>query len=140
MRLEKDGGAFWLAGLGDQWAFWPAPGRQRAGQGSYGVDDLAGTLAQVTTMRPSSSWRTSPIFSRKCRTASRSLSAGHTHGGQVRMLGYAPVVPSRFGSRYVYGHIVERRPQPHRLGGLGCSGLPVRFGAPPEIVMIELAA
>jgi predicted MPP superfamily phosphohydrolase len=24
--------------------------------------------------------------------------------------------------------------------GLGCSGVPVRFGAPPEIVMIELTA
>ena len=23
VRLEKDGQAFWLAGLGDQWAFWP---------------------------------------------------------------------------------------------------------------------
>jgi len=24
--------------------------------------------------------------------------------------------------------------------GLGCSGVPVRFGAPPEIVVIELTA
>lgn len=23
MRLKKDGQAFWIAGLGDQWAFWP---------------------------------------------------------------------------------------------------------------------
>ena len=66
--------------------------------------------------------------------------SGHTHGGQIRMLGYAPVVPSRFGNRYVYGHIVEQKRHLIVSAGLGCSGLPVRFGATPEIVMIELAA
>ena len=51
-----------------------------------------------------------------------------------------PIVPSKFGARYVYGHIVEDGRNLIVSGGLGCSGLPVRFGAPPEIVMIELGA
>ena len=54
--------------------------------------------------------------------------AGHTHGGQVRLFGYAPVVPSRFGARYAYGHVVEAGRNLVVSGGLGCSGIPVRFG------------
>jgi predicted MPP superfamily phosphohydrolase len=66
--------------------------------------------------------------------------AGHTHGGQVRVLGYAPFVPSRFGDRYVYGHVVEKGRNLIVSGGLGCSIAPVRLGSPPEIVVIELDA
>jgi predicted MPP superfamily phosphohydrolase len=65
--------------------------------------------------------------------------AGHTHGGQVRILGYAPVVPSRYGDRYVYGHKVEQGRHLIVSGGLGCSTLPIRFGSPPEIVLVDLA-
>jgi predicted MPP superfamily phosphohydrolase len=63
--------------------------------------------------------------------------SGHTHGGQVRLFGWSPVVPSRYGSRLAYGHmrincdlIVS--------GGLGCSVLPFRLGVPPEIVLVTL--
>ena len=71
--------------------------------------------------------------------------SGHTHGGQVRLFGHSPVVPSRFGNRYAYGHIIEPRPDgsdAHLVvsGGLGCSIAPVRFGVPPEIVLLELGA
>ena len=66
--------------------------------------------------------------------------AGHTHGGQIRLLGYAPVVPSRYGTRYAYGHIIEEGRNMVVSGGLGCSGIPVRFGSPPEVVMLELGA
>ena len=58
----------------------------------------------------------------------------------MRFFGYAPYVPSKFGNRYVYGHIVEGGRNLIVSGGLGCSGLPVRFGAPPEIVIVELGA
>jgi predicted MPP superfamily phosphohydrolase len=49
-------------------------------------------------------------------------------------------VPSRFGARYLYGHIVEEGRNLVVSGGLGCSGVPVRFGSPPEIVVIEVSA
>jgi predicted MPP superfamily phosphohydrolase len=64
--------------------------------------------------------------------------AGHTHGGQVSVAGYAPLVPSRFGQRFAYGHVVEQGRDMIVSGGLGCSGLPIRFGVPPEIVLVEL--
>jgi predicted MPP superfamily phosphohydrolase len=143
VRLEKNGRAFWLAGLGDQWAFWPTRGRRDIygegdGFGFTGVDDLPGTLAQVTDDAPVILMVHEPdIFPSVPERVSLTL-AGHTHGGQVRIFGYAPVVPSRFGSRYVYGHIVETNRNLIVSGGLGCSSMPIRFGSPPEIVMVEL--
>ncbi len=138
VRLSKDGKPFWLAGLGDQWAFWPS--KKRGERVYLGVDDLPGTLSLVTDDAPVVLMVHEPdVFPRVPERVSLTV-AGHTHGGQVRILGYAPVVPSRFGSRYAYGHVVEDNRNLIVSGGLGCSGLPVRFGSPPEIVMIELGA
>jgi len=133
LRLTKDGHAFWLAGLGDQWAF------PRAGRMVFkGVDNLEATLEEANDDAPLILMVHEPdIFARMPDRVSLTL-AGHTHGGQVRLFGYAPVVPSKFGSRYVYGHVVEQERNLIVSGGLGCSGIPVRFGAPPEIVLIDL--
>jgi predicted MPP superfamily phosphohydrolase len=65
--------------------------------------------------------------------------AGHTHGGQVRVPFVWPeFVPSRYGARFAYGHIVEQGRHLIVSGGLGVSSVPVRFGVPPEVVRIEL--
>jgi len=64
--------------------------------------------------------------------------SGHTHGGQVRLFGYSPVVPSRYGNRYAYGHVVEDGRHLIVSGGLGTSILPLRFGVPPEVVLVDL--
>lgn len=134
-RINKDGQSFWVAGLGDQLAF---HGR--------GVDDLDGTLAKISDGDPIILLAHEPdIFHRVPDRVALTLS-GHTHGGQVRMFGWSPIVPSHFGNRYAYGHIVERDDDPstamdrHLIvsGGLGCSIIPVRFGVPPEIVIVEL--
>src|SRR5215813_676586 len=63
--------------------------------------------------------------------------SGHTHGGQVRLFGWSPVVPSRFGNRYAYGHVREQSDLVVS-GGLGCAIVPVRFGMPPEIVLVSM--
>jgi predicted MPP superfamily phosphohydrolase len=47
-------------------------------------------------------------------------------------------VPSRYGSRYAYGHIVEENRHLLVSGGLGCTFLPLRFAMPPEVVLLEL--
>ncbi len=136
IRLEKDGRPFWLAGLGDQLAFIE---RNRLGQRSYrGVDDLTGTLAKVTDDAPVILFAHEPdIFPKVPDRVSLTVS-GHTHAGQVRLFGYSPVVPSRYGNRFAYGHVVEQGRNLIVSGGLGMSILPVRFGAPPEIVVVEL--
>lgn len=141
--IEKDGQAFWIAGLGDQWAFWPRGEeyKQRMAENGNpyrGVDDLKGTLAKVTDEAPVILMAHEPdIFPEVPKRVALTLS-GHTHGGQVRIFGYAPRVPSRFGSRYLYGHIIEDNRHLVVSAGLGCSGFPIRIGAKPEIVLVEL--
>lgn len=143
VRLEKDGRAFWLAGLGDQWAFWPKVENYlafvRHGKVDYeGVHDLPATLAKITDDAPVILMAHEPdIFALVPNRVALTLS-GHTHGGQVRLASFAPVVPSKFGRRYCYGHIVEDNRNLIVSGGLGCSVMPVRFGSPPEIVVVEL--
>jgi hypothetical protein len=134
VRLTHQGRAFWLAGLADQHA---APmGRNRW----KGFDDLPATLAAVTTDDPLILLAHEPdIFPQTPERVALTL-CGHTHGGQVRFLGFAPYVPSRYGRRYVYGHIVENDRHMIVSGGLGCTLLPLRLGAPPEILHIELGA
>ena len=136
VRLVKNGHAFWLLGLGDQIAFFA--GRTGKRQLFRGVDDLPGTLAKVTDAAPVILMAHEPdIFPSVPARVALTIS-GHTHGGQVRMAGFSPVVPSRFGNRYAYGHIVEGNRNLIVSGGLGCSILPVRLGVPPEVVSIEL--
>jgi predicted MPP superfamily phosphohydrolase len=134
LRVARDDGPdFWLAGLGDQLAHVLGPGNFR------GVDDLPGTLAKVTDDAPVILLAHEPdIFPQVPTRVSLTIS-GHTHGGQVfvPLLG-RPIVPSAFGSRYAYGHIVENDRNLVVSGGLGCSMLPVRFGVPPEIVLIDV--
>ncbi len=135
-RFEKDGQGFWIAGLEDQLALLPGKKWKRRHMG--GLDDLDGTLAQVSDGNPVILLAHEPdVFPRVPPRVALTLS-GHTHGGQVRFLGYAPVVPSRFGDRFAYGHMVENDCNLIVSGGLGCSLAPVRFGVPPEIVVIDL--
>ena len=130
-RLVHQGRPFWLLGLGDQIALLRRPRL-------LGVDDLTGTLAKVTDEAPAILLAHEPdIFPRVPARVALTLS-GHAHGGQVRLLGYSPVTASRFGNRYAYGHVSEGGRDLVVSGGLGTSILPVRFGVPPEIVLIEL--
>lgn len=136
LRLQKEQHGFWLAGLGDQLALLPGArwGRRRFA----GVDDLPGTLAKVTDDAPVILLAHEPdVFPRVPERVSITL-CGHTHGGQVRLWGYSPVVPSRFGNRYAYGHIVENERSLIVSGGLGCAILPVRIGVPPEVVLVDV--
>lgn len=138
VRLEKDGQAFWLAGLADQVALMPGyAGRKR--RGFTGLDDLPGTLAKTAQGEPVILLAHEPdIFPDVPDRVALTL-CGHTHGGQVRLFGYSPVVPSSFGNRYAYGHVVEAGRHLLVSGGLGCSIFPVRFGMPPEIMVVELS-
>lgn len=134
VRLVKGDTPVWLAGLGDQIAFLGQRGRH------VGVDDLSGTLAKVTDDAPVILLAHEPdIFPKVPERVALTLS-GHTHGGQVRLLGYSPMVPSKYGNRYAYGHVVEEGRHLIVSGGLGTSILPVRFGVPPEILLVELGA
>jgi len=137
-RLNKGGRDFWLAGLGDQLALWLERGWLRRNRPITGVDDLPATMALIGDDAPVLLMAHEPdIFPRVPSRVAMTF-AGHTHGGQVAVAGFAPIVPSRYGRRFAYGHIVEEGRHMIVSGGLGCSMLPLRFGVPPEIVLVEL--
>jgi hypothetical protein len=135
VRLFKDGRPFWLAGLGDQIAFLPS--RRQHPDRRIGVDDLDGTLAKVTDDAPVILMAHEPDIAVRVPERVSLMLSGHTHGGQVRLFGWSPVVPSRYGNRFAYGH-VRVRCDLIVSGGLGCSIMPVRIGVPPEIVVVTL--
>jgi len=64
------------------------------------------------------------------------LLAGHTHGGQVTFLGFAPYLP-RLSGPYVKGWFNHRPPLLYVSRGFGASLAPFRFGAPPEITLFH---
>jgi predicted MPP superfamily phosphohydrolase len=67
--------------------------------------------------------------------------SGHTHGGQVKLPFVGrPVVPSRYGRRFAYGHVVEDGRHIIVSAGLGRSIYPIRFMVPPEIALVTLTS
>lgn len=97
-RIEKDGHAFWLAGLGDQLALL----RNRAAGRAHveGIDDMEATLREVTDNAPVILMAHEPdVFMAPDPRVALTLS-GHTHGGQVSILGWRPQAAS--GDRVVF--------------------------------------
>jgi predicted MPP superfamily phosphohydrolase len=65
--------------------------------------------------------------------------SGHTHGGQV-VLPFVgpPLVPSRFGQKYVRGLVQTSVTQVYVSRGVGTITPPVRFACPPEVPILTL--
>jgi hypothetical protein len=67
------------------------------------------------------------------------LCCGHTHGGQVHLpMRGAPIVPSRFGQKYLGGVVQGPKCRVMVSRGIGMAYLPIRFNVPPEIVLATL--
>ena len=65
--------------------------------------------------------------------------SGHTHGGQIILPGYgAPIVPSRYGQKYLYGLVDGPCCPVFVTRGVGTVTPPVRFLCRPEVVLITL--
>jgi uncharacterized protein len=135
VRLIKERRPFWLAGLGDQLAYFPA--RRFRPVPRIGIDDLDATLAKVTDDAPVVLLAHEPDVAMRAPARVALQLSGHTHGGQVRLFGWSPVVPSRYGNRLAYGHM-RVNCDVIVSGGLGCSIMPFRLGVPPEIVLVTL--
>ncbi|HRK25145.1 MAG TPA: metallophosphoesterase [Beijerinckiaceae bacterium] len=132
VRLSAAGRPFWLVGTGSSIAL---PIRASHFES---FADLDGQLAKLTDDAPAILMAHEPdLFVRVPGRIALTLS-GHTHGGQVRLFGYSPHTPSNYGNRFAYGHIIEDDRHLIVSGGLGTSVLPVRFGVPPEVLLIEI--
>lgn len=125
-KVDARGTSFWLVGLADLWT-----GPQR----------ISETIANVPAGAPLIALTHNPDIFPQLPPGVSLLLAGHTHGGQVRFPIIGTVVSvSRFGDRYVGGHVVEDGRHLYVTTGIGTSIYPVRFGVPPEIVLLTLTA
>jgi len=96
-------------------------------------------LAQVPQGHAALCFTHSPdVFPTLPRTCLLTIAA-HTHGGQVALpiLGRL-IVPSRYGQRYAAGLVHEDGKYLFTSTGIGTSIIPVRFGVPPEISVLNV--
>ena len=123
MRFEKNGDAFWLAGVDDT---------------MVGLEDLPLALAGSRESEMKLLLAHNPDHSApSCRAGVDLVLSGHTHGGQVTLRSERSLLasprrrlaqrPGRQGETQIY---VTR--------GLGTVVLPVRIGCPPEVSLLEL--
>lgn len=125
--VSTPSGRVWVAGLTD---FWTGP--HDIGRTLAAVSDSA-TPVLLLTHNPD-------IFPRIPSRVTLTL-AGHTHGGQVRLpLIGSPIVPSRYGQRYLRGLVIEDTRRLFVSTGIGTSDLPLRLGVPPTIFVLSLHA
>jgi predicted MPP superfamily phosphohydrolase len=64
--------------------------------------------------------------------------SGHSHGGQVRLPWYGPVLLPPLGQNYPAGLASTETHTVYTTRGIGTSHIPVRFFCPPEITLITL--
>ena len=126
IHFDLRGTQLWLVGLADLWT------RRQA---------IADTVAMVPEGAPVIALTHNPDIFPDLPQRVPLLLAGHTHGGQVRLPLIGSVVESSdFGDRYVRGHVFENNHHLFVTTGIGTSIVPVRFGVPPEIVLLTIKA
>jgi predicted MPP superfamily phosphohydrolase len=131
VALRHGGRPVWLAGLDSQRAF---------GKGRPGNEDPDAAFADVPADAPCILLAHEPDYFARGDDRALLQISGHTHGGQFVLFGRRPMTPSHYGDRYSIGHIAEQGRDLIVSAGLGYSGLPLRFGVPPELTCIELGA
>ena len=126
--VQRGADRLWIVGVDD-----PVTQRDRLELALRGVHDRSPRLLLAHSPHP---------FQQAAIHGVSLMLAGHTHGGQVRLpfLG-APFVPAMgFFPRYDYGRYASGSTTMIVSGGLGESGLPVRFNMRPEVSLITLTS
>lgn len=123
MRFENNGAAFWLAGVDDT---------------MVGLEDLSLALAGSSDHEFKLLLAHNPIILRRAARAGVDLVlSGHTHGGQVNLRPERNAA-GRPRRRLLKGLARQGETQIYITRGLGTVVLPVRFGCPPEVSLLEL--
>lgn len=133
VKLAHEGQSFALAGIDSQRAFIRNLALKRTG-----AHDLDAALEGIGDC-PTIFLAHEPDIFAEMRVPVLVQLSGHTHGGQIRPFGKPYVIPSKYGTRYAYGHIEEDGRHLIVSGGLGCTTVPIRWGMPPEITVVELS-
>jgi predicted MPP superfamily phosphohydrolase len=129
----------------DNTGVWLERGRDRlriCGVGDLWTDrqDLGGALADATDDDAVVMLSHNPDFAETLRDKRVGLIlSGHTHGGQLFVPGLgAPIVPSRYGQKYLHGLVDGPSCQVFITRGVGTITPPARLFCRPEIVLITL--
>lgn len=77
-----------------------------------------------------------PDFIEKVKNPYDLMLSGHTHGGQIKILGYKPLVHCK-RKEMSEGEWEIDGIKGFTTTGLGCSGFPFRRGAKPELVLLK---
>ena len=121
-RFTARGASFWLGGVDDY---------------MVGITDLRAALrgSFPDEMKMLLAHNPKTIY-RAARASVDVMFSGHTHGGQVRLRDEEKkILPRR---RFASGLYRRKDTQVYITRGIGTVVLPVRFGCPPEISLIEL--
>lgn len=127
-RLSHQGHDFWLVGMDSQ----------RLDPGYPSKEDPDAAFADVPAGDPAILIAHEPDYFAEGDNRALLQISGHTHGGQFVLFGRRPMTPSIYGDRYAIGHFDEDDRHLVVSAGIGYSGLPLRFGVPPEITLIDL--
>jgi predicted MPP superfamily phosphohydrolase len=123
MRFQKGNSAFWLAGVDDT---------------MVGLEDISLALAGAREDEMKLLLAHNPIILRRAARAAVDLVlSGHTHGGQVAIRSEKGV-SARGRKRMLKGLGRLGPTQIYVNRGLGTVVLPIRYGCPPEVSLLEL--
>jgi hypothetical protein len=122
LRITHRSASFWLCGVDDL---------------TEGQPDLAAALAGRAAGEPAVLLSHHPDFFFEAAAVDIDLTlSGHTHGGQIRIAGKAPIHHSRFG--YERGFFAANGCRLYVGRGVGVTVLPIRIDAAPEIPVFTL--
>ncbi len=123
MRFEARRASFWLAGVDDT---------------MVGLEDLSLALAGSRSDEMKLLLAHNPVILRRAARAGVDLVlSGHTHGGQVTLRSERSA-SGRPRRRLLRGLGRQGATQIYVTRGLGTVVLPIRYGSPPEVSLLEL--
>ena len=124
--IERDGARLWIAGVDDV--------RQRRA-------DLNRALRLVPADQAVILLAHEPDYADLAAQHPIDLQlSGHSHGGQVRLPVFGPLILPYLGRKYPHGLYQIGALQLYTNRGLGVVAPPVRFNCPPEITLFTLRA
>lgn len=123
-RIEQAGDSLWLAGVDDLGL--GQPDLERALDGAHPHEPVL-----LVTHQPD-------VFVEAAWSGVDLTVAGHTHGGQISLGGFAPWARAHSQLGWIRGHHRLDAAQLYVGRGTGATFLPVRIGAPPEIPILTL--
>jgi len=122
LRVQWRGADLWVCGVDDL---------------TEGEPDLRQALSGRREGEPAILLSHHPDFFFEAAAAHVDLTlSGHTHGGQIRIFGKAPVHHSKFG--YEQGWFGHGDSRLYVGRGVGVTVLPIRIDAPPEIPVVTI--